>query len=272
MLAKNEHYLFRINSLNLLMPILVQDVVSRMLASLDAEGSDRYLFDQDFKPAINSASEWLVSVFNRAFAEKKLSPESLRELVKVKVWQTNEYSRVSYNPADTGQKLWTIIAIYPEITTNRNFGILPSADPSKSFFRPNISYIKSGKAAKRLTLEEWTINEENPYKPGNILMTGKLREYAYLDFADYTSTTYNGNAVPFEAEIRPSVSRKLIAISYLKKPETISLITDSIEFPDSVLNILTEVSLNYIATKQGDGTTLWSITERDVDRLISLMS
>ena len=51
--------------------IAVQTVVDRMKSVLDAEGSDRYLFDQDFKPAINSAIDWLVAVFNAAFSDKK---------------------------------------------------------------------------------------------------------------------------------------------------------------------------------------------------------
>jgi hypothetical protein len=254
------------------MPISVQSIVERMNASLDAEGSDRYLFDQDFKPAINSAIEWAVSVFNAAFAEKKISPEQLKELVKVKVWQTSAYSRVSYDPAAVGHNFWTIIAVYPQIKTNRPTSILQSTDPSKSFFRPNMSFIESGKSAKRLTLEEWNINRNNPFKPGNVLISSQgLLEYGYLDFADYTSTTYNGNAVPFEIEIRPSVPKQLIGMAYLKVPTLISTINDSVEFPDSLRNVITECALNYVATKQGDGTTLWGITEKDVDKLVGLM-
>ena len=41
---------------------------------LDAIGSDRYLFDQDIKPAINSAIDISVAMFNAAFASNKLSP------------------------------------------------------------------------------------------------------------------------------------------------------------------------------------------------------
>ncbi len=62
--------------------IAVQTVVDRMIFGLDAEGSDRYTFENDFKPAINSSVEWLQAVFNQAFADKKLTEENLRDLVK----------------------------------------------------------------------------------------------------------------------------------------------------------------------------------------------
>jgi hypothetical protein len=61
--------------------IPVQTIVDRVTSILDAEGSDRYLFDQDFKPAINLTKDWVVAVFNKAFADKKLSEENLKELV-----------------------------------------------------------------------------------------------------------------------------------------------------------------------------------------------
>ena len=76
--------------------IPVQNLVDFMKFELDAEGSDRYLFDQDFKPAINSAMNWLVSVFNRAFENDKLSSENLRDLIKTRVWVANNFSRIKF--------------------------------------------------------------------------------------------------------------------------------------------------------------------------------
>jgi len=62
--------------------IPVQAVVDLMKAEIDSEGSERYLFDQDFKPAINSAIDWLVFVFNRAFENNKFSGEHLNDLIR----------------------------------------------------------------------------------------------------------------------------------------------------------------------------------------------
>ncbi len=252
------------------MPIPAATVVNRMAAALDAEGSDRYTFAQDYKFAINNAVEWSVSVLNQAFAEKKMSPESLRELVKVSVWQANKYSRVSYNEADTGHALWTILSVIPEIQVTPQKVVVPLANENQSIFRNDFTYIGSEKYCTRLTTEEWNVNRKNIFMPGNEIMQGALKEYAYRDFADYSSANYT-NPVNAEIEIRPSVSQKLVAIEYLKYPTPVAVIGDSIEMPASMTDIITEKALNYIAWKQGDNTTLWSTSERDINLLISLM-
>lgn len=255
------------------MSILVQKIVDQLQASLDAEGSDRYLFDQDYAPAINSAIDMVIALFNQAFAQDKLSPEQLRELTKVKVWQANGYSRISYNEADTGHSLWTIVAIYPNITANKqSISTGSTEDKSVSTFRSDISFISSTQSAKRLTLEEWNENENNAFMPGNsVLSGGGLIEYAYLDFADYSSSSYTGNNGLPEVTIRPDVSNQLVAMAYLKVPDKISLITDSVEFPEALLRLIVDISLDYISIKQGDGTTLYNVSTYNVQHLTSLL-
>lgn len=252
------------------MPILVQEINNRCLAKLDAEGSDRYLFDQDIKPAINSSIEEVVTWFNDAFANNKLTPESLRELVKVKVWQTNKFSRVSFDSASVGHSLWTLLAVYPEIKANRNLAASPAANDAESKFRPDLSFISSVKSAKRLTHEEWNQNTQNAFMPGNNILKGSLSDYAYLDFADYTSNTYS-KTDKLEIQIRPDVPNKLIAMAYLKYPSPITNISDSIEFPTSLTELITEIALNKISVKQGDGTNLYGVTTQNINRLISLI-
>lgn len=243
-----------------------------MAAKLDAEGSERYLFEQDYKPAINDSMESLISMLNQAFADNKLTPESLRELVKVKVWQANKFSRVSYSAAETGHPLWTILAVYPKPTLNKGVsGGAPLADDSVSVYRPDISYISSDKSAKRLTLEEWNENKQNLFMAGNTLLEGALSDFAYLDFADYTSSSYSGGGGVFEIEIRPSVSKELIAMAYLKYPNQVVNDTDVIEFPESLTDLITDLALQLIAYKQGDGTSLFVLTERNINKLVNLI-
>ena len=254
------------------MAILVQTLVNRMTAKLDAEGSQRYLFDQEYKPAINESMEALITMLNSAFAENKLTPESLRELVKVKVWQTNKFSRFSYSQTDTGHPLWTVLAIYPKPTLNKGVsGGAPVADDSVSKFRGDISYISSEKSAKRLTLEEWNENNKNVFMPGNTILKGDLQDYAYLDFADYSSSSYTGNSGVFEIQIRPDVPNELIAMAYLKYPNQVALITDSIEFPENLTDLITDLALQFIAYKQGDQTSLYVVTERNISKLVNLI-
>lgn len=255
------------------MPILVQKIVDQMSASLDSEGSDRYLFDQDFKPAINSAIDNIVAIFNEAFAANKLGPEQLREIMKVRVWQASGYSRIAYNEADTGEPLWTLVAVYPNITVNRSaISGSTGTDKSTSKFRPDVSFVNSLQSAKRLSLESWNENQDNAFMPGNTIITGGLQEYAYLDFANYSSTSYTGNNGLPEITIRPDVSGKLVALAYLKTPNKINVIGDSVEFPASLQRLIVDIALNYIAVKEGTpGASLLQISDGMVNKLVSLM-
>lgn len=252
------------------MPILVTTLEQRIAQRLDAENSERYLFEQDYKPAINSAKDVLVTLFNEAFAKKKISPESLRELAKVKIWQANQYSRISYNAADTGHSLWTIFAVYPNPNTNRAAGAAPTADKSQSTFVKDISFVSSNQSAKRLNFEEWNENSLNAFMPGNNLLKGGLAEYAYLDFGDYTSTSYTGAKGQYEITIRPDVSGQLVALAYLKYPADIVNESDSLEFPESVTELLVTLALNFIAEKQADGTNLYGTQKDWLNNLIGL--
>lgn len=252
------------------MPIPVQTIVNRMAADLDAEASDRYTFAQDYKYAINTAIEWVCSIFNKAFAENKLSPENLRELVKISIWQANQFNRISYNPADTGSPLWTILSVHPEVKVYPEKVIVPLIDPTKSIFRGDLAFLSSEKYASRSTLEEWSIYDKNIFVSGNSIMQGALKTYAYLDFADYSAASYS-NSVNAEIEISPSVAQKLVGIGYLKYPTQINLITDIVQFPESMTQIITDKALNVIAIKQGDNTTLNSATAQDVAQLVMAM-
>lgn len=257
--------------LYLCVPIPVQEISDQMRAELDAEGSDRYLFDQDIKPAINSAIDVLTALFNAAFAEKKLSPECLREITKVGVWQTNKFSRVAFIESDLGFSVWTIVGVYPKIKTNIGATSSNSINPSESKFRDNLSFIKSSFSAKRLTLEEWNENVSNAFMPGNTLLHDSLTEYAYLDFADYTSASYDGNKMTPEITIRPDVPNELVGIAYIKTPDKISNAFQNVEFPRSLKQLIVDIALNQISVKQSDGTNLYGITAQNIAKLTALM-
>lgn len=253
------------------MSILVQAINDRMLSLLDSEQSDRYLFDQDIKPAINGAMEILITMFNEAFGANKLTPECLRELSKVKMWQCNQFSRFSIADADVGGSLWTVTAIYPNPVTNQGASSSPPTDPSESQFRPDLSFISSTNACKRLTLEQWNTDSQNVFMPGNTILKNALSEYAYLDPNDYSSTSYTGNPNQVEWTIRPNIPNGLVAVGYVKYPTQVALITDSIEFPPALTDLIVDISLTKIATKQGDQTNLYGISSQYMTRLVSLI-
>lgn len=250
--------------------IPVQNLVDLMKFELDAEGSDRYLFDQDFKPAINSAMNWLVSVFNKAFEENKLTGENLRDLIKTRMWVANNFSRIKFDEAVTNEELWSYLAIMPEPV------VYPVQTPPTlpndytSIFMPDVAYVSSEFSAAKLTIEKWNENDKNVFEAGNNIFNNGLKTYAYLTDVDYsTDTTYLQDK---EITIRPDVSGEFVAVTYLKVPGQIALISDNVEFPSTLTTILVQKSLNFISIKQGDNTTLFSITENDVNRLVQILN
>ena len=249
--------------------INTQAVVDRMKSVLDAEGSDRYLFDQDFKPAINSAIDWLVAVFNSAFSDKKLSEEDLRELVKTSVWQANSFSRIHFDEAALGYKIWSILGIFPEPTVYPATQPQPILSAAESLHISNLTYIDSQHSAKRLTIEEWNENRKNVFSAGNETLANGLKSYAYLGHGNYSSSQYNAGGE--EIQIRPSVAGQFVGVTVLKSPDKVSSVSDNIEFPETVFDLLFQKALNYISYKQGDNTNLFSVTAQDVSTLVKLM-
>lgn len=248
--------------------INTQTLIDRMVAELDAEGSDRYLFDQDFKPAINTAIDWLVAVFNKAFADNKLNEEVLSELTYVKIWQASQFSRIKVDPAILGHPVWTIVNISPEPETYPAATPPTQLLPERSVLRTDLSFVKSNFSAERKSKEKWDKNRNNIFESGNEVMTGSFKRYAYLNPFNYSSSNYS---VAGEIEIRPSVAGKFVAISYLKYPSKVNVSTDNIEFPETLTDILFQKALNYISFKQGDRTSLFTVTANDVNQLAQLM-
>jgi hypothetical protein len=47
--------------------------------------------------------------------------------------------------------------------------------------------------------------------------------------------------------------------------------TDVIDFPNSVFQLLFDKALNYIAYKQGDQTNLYSVSSTDINQLLTTL-
>ena len=254
------------------MSILVQEVNNRMLSRLDAENSDRYLFQQDIMPAINGAQEWIITALNPFFSSKKFSSEGLREITYTQIWQTNKFSRISFDSTQMPGPLWTILGVYPKPITNKQAGSIQQTDPSLSVLRKDLSFISSAESAQRLTAEDWNINSNNIFKAGNTILTAELGYYGYRDFSNYTSTSYSGGTGLREICIRPDVPNELVAVEYLKYPTQTTLITDSLDFPESMTEFIVERALEFISYKMGDNTSIFQISEMETKRLLSLLS
>lgn len=259
------------------MAILVQTIINQCNSLLDSEGSERYTFTEDFLPAITAANQYVISIFNAAFAKNKLSPENLKELAYMRCWQTSLYSRFAFDSTIVGHNLWTILAIHPKITCivkNVTWPVgtfvLPPATV-ESVYRSDISFRDSNYSAKRVTAEEWSKRNINPFVAGSSLITcPELITYAYSDFSDYVGG-YNLTNNKFEIEVSPDINGELVAMRYLRLPTAPTVITDSLDFPPALTNMIVQLVMRFIGIKQS-GIETYNIADKEIDELTKLLS
>jgi hypothetical protein len=248
---------------------LAQELRDQLAFALDAENSDHYRDDLDYIPAINAAIKWLTSVVNSAYGKNKIGEEFFRELSHSGVFQTSDTSRVSLDAFPN--EVWTILAVYALPETEEINGLTPPtiSDLKRSYYLNNLLHLYSTKDCKRLNIEEWAKNKENPLEAGyeGTKLCDALKRYAYLAPINYQSATYKTK----EIEIRPSLKNQKVTIFWAKKPDTILGLSNFIPFPSSVFQLLFDKALNYISYKQGDQTNLYTTTERDIQQLISVI-
>lgn len=248
--------------------ILVQDLRDQLLFALDAEGSDHYRDDLDIIPAINASTRWLTTLINTAYGQNKISEEFFRELSYSGVFRASDASRVSLNVFPS--EVWTILAIYVKPTTESISGIPTTATPDdkQSYFLPEKLHLSAELDCKRLTLEEWARNKKNPFEHGydGAEICDNLKLYAYLSPINYRLQT-----VMNEIEIRPNIGNEEVTIFWAKKPDVVTSMTDTIDFPSSTFQLLFDKALNYISYKQGDNTNLFAVSSADIQQLLTAL-
>lgn len=248
-----------------------QELRDQIRFALDAENSDHYRDDLDIIPSINAAIKWLTSVVNTAYGQDKIGEEFFRELSSSGVFRTSDTSRVSLTVFPT--EVWSILAVYPKPVTRQITGVPVPATPdnTRSYYLPNKLHISSELSCKRLNLEQWSVNYDNPFEAGyqGDQICESLKLYAYLTPINYQgfSTSY----LTQELEIRPSSPNEEVTIFWAKKPTKIVTLADEINFPHSVFQLLFDKALNYIAYKQGDQTSIYSVSAQDIQQLISVL-
>lgn len=252
--------------------ILASDIADAMRAALDAEGADHYGDQEDIIPAINDSVRWLVSVVNATLGQKKPGEEILRDLTYADVFRTSQDSRVSLDSFRFD--VWTINSVEVLPVTGTTGAATPAMPNDKqSYYRSDLYHKAPTKYTARLTVEEWTISiNENPFAPGydgDAICDG-LKEYAYLNPVTYNPD--NTVSIASEIEISPKLDKQLVTVFYVKKPTEITTLNDNIEFPETVFQIILARSLAYISMKQGDGTTLWGVSQQDINFLLQTIN
>lgn len=259
------------------MPILVSSLISSIRSvGLDASPDSDYYNDQeDIIPAINLSIRWLVSLIDFSRQKNKRTDEVLRELKISRVFQLDEKSRFEFTDS-----IWTLDAIMPLPSTSVIAGATPvvQSDTRVSVERTDLIHNYSNYHAGRLTIEEWAIGKNNPFMPGNMVGdcyvdiengSNKNIEFAYLDSYDYYGQTPNNLTKKFSCEVRPFIPLKLCTVFYVKSPTLVTAPNQNIEFSQNMFSLIYDKALQFISYNQGDQTTIWSITDVDVQRLLS---
>lgn len=251
--------------------ILVQDLRNQLAFALDAEGSDHYRDDEDYIPAINAAMKWLTALVNSAYGQNKIGEEIFRELTYSGVFLTNNNSRISLSAFPS--EVWSILAVYVKPVTEVNPLVPAPAVPDKtiSYYLPNLIHVEASLDCKRLSIEEWARNKKNPHEHGydGNKLCDDLKLYSYLNPINYN--TSNNQSSLRELEVRPKIVNDNVTVFWAKKPDEIVAITDQIEFPSSVFQLLFDKALNYIAYKQGDQTNLYTVSTADINQLLTIL-
>jgi len=249
--------------------ILVQDLRDQIVSALDAEGSDHYRDDLDIIPAINASMRFFTTVVNAAYGQNKISEEFFSELTYATVFLTNNNSRVSlsvfpYEP-------WSILGVLANPETESITGATPPATPDskRSYHLSNLIHVSSDDDCKRLSVEEWSKNRKNPFEAGydGDQLCDSLKDYAYLNPINFRASG-DVNYMR-EIEIRPKIVNNKVTVIWAKKPDVITSVTDTIDFPSSMFQLLFDKALNYIAYKQGDQTNLYSVSNADIEQLLT---
>jgi hypothetical protein len=254
-----------------------------MLFRLGAEGSDHYRDVQEIIPALNASQHLLTAALNAIFDTKKEVAEQLRELNFDAIFQTNWWGEVDLDGESdkddpivgTGtdlpkHKIWTVVGVHPEFYHQGGSAPLPVTimNPLKSFRKTSAIFKGAIKSAARSTQEKRARNTLNKFQPGNTALTGGLKEYGYF----FGSTARN--------TINPQVGRVItifphtpqtfthVAISYLKVPRDVVAITDTMEWPESMLQLIVSMALRQIAYKQGDRTDLSTLSTQESSMLL----
>lgn len=282
------------------MPITAQQVYDSARPMVDAEGSQRYLPDQDWLPSINAAYQRALTAYRWQLANKSLSEEALAELLVDLLFRTNgigvidlNLSRSATNPATVNSlKCWSVIAVYaePQIA-----GLLPSVPPP-AFPEPangSLSYYWDGGSSRpreskfpvqRMTREQLAVASTNRYMAGSEALAldssgspSKMRTYGYYIAGDQQSINDNlpGDQPSISLLMKPSALsvNKWFWVSYLRTPNALTAFTGTntgtLSLPVSMLRIIADWTLEYLAMKQ-DGVPLKTTAQEDAAILFQM--
>jgi len=263
--------------------IPLRDIDQALLPRLDAEGTDHYDLSLDRIPNLNAAQRTLTSALASLHEQKKFSGEALRDLTRTAVFQTNQFGQIPLDielaRGPQPLRMWGILAVYPDFESEGGQPPVPSPLPTESVRRDDIRFISPNKSAMRYTHEQWAQVRGNVFSPGNTRISGTEKEWGYI--VSGTSQTSVGQQVGTTITILPQEFR-LVAVSVLKTPSMVPTdilddtdpryATTMLEWPDSMFDLLVALTHRGLSFKQGDNTTLNSLSSQEMAILLGAVS
>jgi len=237
------------------MGFLASEVFDVIRAQLDDDNSGRYSEAMDLVPFVNPAINFMIILFNAAFEQKKLYPESLRELTKTAIFDvTGTGTTKKIDVTSIMSTLWTVIGVEPdpEITTS-----------------PDVLIMTRNKFATRMTLEAWNDASSDPFSAGTLQnIPSDFMRPGYLGPGKYFSDSF------YHILVRPSsiFTVNKAAIWYLKNPTLVGSGSSIIDFPRSIFNFIVEKTLNYLSRQHNPDSKYVQVTDREINQLVTLMN
>jgi hypothetical protein len=229
--------------------ILASDVFSDVQSYLDDDNSGRYDTIKDLAVPLNGAVSFFMNVFAAAFAQKKVSEETLRDLCVTKIL-TVTGTNTKKADLSTIVDLWKIWGVEPDPIVLGSPSVL--SEPRNRF-------------AARLTIEQWDDSLQDPFSPG----TGVSIH------PDFVRPSYVGPAQFFGdgklyLMIRPAsvFTANNVCIYYLKNPTKVISGASQVEFPYSMRALVVDKTLQYMSRQHGPESVLGKISEKDVMQLL----
>lgn len=96
--------------------INISDVIVRIQRLLEDPNGQFYDVDKNIIPSLNTAIEWLVSIITPSLQSGKYNEQAFRDIMKMVVFQSSKFSRISVDPKEIGNA-WAIISVFPKPST-----------------------------------------------------------------------------------------------------------------------------------------------------------
>jgi hypothetical protein len=235
--------------------ILASDLVADLKFLVDDENSDRYSFDNDYKPAINLAVRYIMSAFDKAFERGSLSPSVFSELLYAQITSVAAIPLVDgvkvalTNPLFVNEQLWRVVGVDP-------VPIVSGTD-----------YVMAGaRLAKFLPILDSGEVNNDPFAEGHTDAPADLDTYFYTQI-----NTISFDTTPAQYLIVRPAPPGSVAVIVLRNPTKVTLTTTNVEFPYVLYQPLLMKAYKYMMVQAGSQPLAnMQLSDQEVQELVAL--